>query len=147
MIVFLTGPTVAFQSWETRTEAALLWCCLFFPCCVEGGICPPDTWAAGVAPSLDSLALVVFESMQRCHDATVSKHFTTNSSRLVFCQEMLDVVGQGRSGMPVSSFLQDKETCEDSSELSSWNGSLVPGDTSWRHCRAKCQDSSEGKDL
>ena len=25
----------------------------------EGGICPPDTWAAGVAPSLDSLALVV----------------------------------------------------------------------------------------
>ena len=23
----------------------------------EGGNCPPDTWAAGVAPSLDSLAL------------------------------------------------------------------------------------------
>ena len=28
------------------------------PCLLGGGICPPDTWAAGVAPSLDSLALV-----------------------------------------------------------------------------------------
>ena len=26
---------------------------------VEDGICLPDTWAAGVAPSFDSLALVV----------------------------------------------------------------------------------------
>ena len=25
-----------------------------FPCFVEGGICPPDTWAAGVAPGSDT---------------------------------------------------------------------------------------------
>ena len=25
----------------------------------DGRICPPDTWAEGVAPSLDSLALAV----------------------------------------------------------------------------------------
>ena len=30
-----------------------------FPCFVEGRVCPPDTWAAGVAPGLDSPALVV----------------------------------------------------------------------------------------
>ena len=29
----------------------------FFLVC-EGGICRPNTWAAGVAPSLDSVALV-----------------------------------------------------------------------------------------
>ena len=33
---------------------------LVFPSFDEGGSCPPDTWAAGVALSLDSLALVVF---------------------------------------------------------------------------------------
>ena len=37
----------------------LSFCSAFFPCFVEGGICPPDAWAADVAPSLDSLALVV----------------------------------------------------------------------------------------
>ena len=39
-----------------------------FPRVVRGGICPPDVWAAGVAPSFDSLALVVFSSAQCCHD-------------------------------------------------------------------------------
>ena len=45
----------------------------------EGGICPPDTWAAGVAPSLDSPALVVLHSMLRCHNATVSKQYKTKN--------------------------------------------------------------------
>ena len=47
---------------------------LFFFAC-RGGICVPDTCAMGVAPSLDSLALIVLQSMQRCLDATVSKHY------------------------------------------------------------------------
>ena len=40
----------------------------------EGGICPPDTWAAGVAPSLDRQSSIVVVSAMLCHDATVSKH-------------------------------------------------------------------------
>ena len=38
--------------------------------CFDGGICPLDTWGARVAPSLDSLALAVLQSMhcyQRRH--------------------------------------------------------------------------------
>ena len=41
---------------------------------------PPDTWAAGVAPSLDSLALVVLWSMQCCHDAVVPKKTKKNKT-------------------------------------------------------------------
>ena len=41
----------------------------------EGGICLPDTWAAGVARSLDNPALVVLFSVQCCHDATATRHF------------------------------------------------------------------------
>ena len=55
---------------------------LVFPCFADGGTCPPDSWAAGVAPSLDSLALVVLSSVQGCHDAAVSKHCTKQNDEL-----------------------------------------------------------------
>ena len=42
-------------------EVALLYQCLF-SCFDEGGICPPDSWAAGVLPSLDSPARVVWQT-------------------------------------------------------------------------------------
>ena len=38
----------------------------------EGGICPPDTWAAGVAPRVYTGSVVVTAIC--CHDATVSEH-------------------------------------------------------------------------
>ena len=72
VIARLTSPTVAVHViWPLLWAARVGRCGLKQPCfcdaCFlfffivfhEGGICPPDTWAAGVAQSLDSLALVV----------------------------------------------------------------------------------------
>ena len=60
---------------------------------VEGGICPPDTWAAGVAPSLHSFALVVLQSMECCHDAAVSKQFKKNTTKNIRPMEHSDHAG------------------------------------------------------
>ena len=47
--------------WKVENDV-LVWLCFSSalpPGLAEGGICAPDTWAAGVAPSSDTLALVV----------------------------------------------------------------------------------------
>ena len=54
----------------------LKWLCFssaFFLCLSEGGICIPDTWAAGVAPSRQSSISSVTVSATCFHDATVSQ--------------------------------------------------------------------------
>ena len=70
---------VVVDSWPRSLRTAGRWeQVLFYHVLVREEAVLQNTWAAGVAPSLHSLALVVLQSMQCCHDPAVSKQAARN---------------------------------------------------------------------